>query len=79
MAKVGTSSENIEGHRLDFIQNSDNTPYITLGTWGLGVDLMGGLGCALPRIHRFTTPTTTPPKNRGPRQKKNSTSLGKFK
>ena len=26
------------------IKNSDNTPHITLDTWGLGVDLVGGNG-----------------------------------
>ena len=25
------------------IKNSDNTPHISLGTWGLGVDLVGGI------------------------------------
>ena len=42
-------------HKAD-IKNSDNTPHITLGTWGLGIDLVGGTWQALPRVRCFPAP-----------------------
>ena len=38
------TTKTIDSHQVD-IKNSDNTPHITLGTWGLGVDLMVGARC----------------------------------
>ena len=42
-------------HKAD-IKNSDNTPHITLGTWGLGIDLVGGTWRALPRVRCLSAP-----------------------
>ena len=39
-------------HKAD-IKNSDNTPHITLGTWGLGIDLVGGTWQASPPVRCF--------------------------
>ena len=46
-------------HKAD-IKNSDNTPHITLGTWDLGIDLVGGTWQALPRVRCFPAPAMKP-------------------
>ena len=48
-------TKTISSHKAD-IKNSDNTPHITLGTWGLGIDLVGGTWQALPRVRCFPAP-----------------------
>ena len=48
-------AKTISSHKAD-IKNSDNTPHITLGTWGLGIDLVGGTWQALPRVRCFPAP-----------------------
>ena len=40
-SKRKTTIKTTSSHKAD-IKNSDNTPHITLHTWGLGVDLVRG-------------------------------------